>query len=446
MTQDINSTRQVRFSSDQPTVFTYGYTSDHDEAAADECDQPDELDPCSQLPGSPLPSVLDKILGGDELPATTTSSCQHKRPLHDDSTSQPEAGDTESPPPQDSHKRLHLDVRPLPIPASSPSSSVHSPSSQNDNLHSNNSTPSPNTFTAPLPTHQPASWSDRLASKRLSPDSPFFDGPTALPLLKSVDTQDDSQNDTQDTCDPPFFSNRPLQRSLLPEFLQHLQDHTNDTDPEDDDNDALSDLAELSESFRKSKQRIVDSLFADEEDYNDADFASASTRYTSLLDDADHSDDDEEGIYSSSAFSSLAAPRSGPANSSLNDEIDQFFFTPTTYDCSSSNFDYHTPKLSIDEQQQRFLHYGKSLYLTVWPHFLNMDYFDQHDAKDRSQIDPEDDDVSHTTFAYFDTKFTVIEKLGSGEYADVWKVKPRDSEQVYAVKKLKTSFQSFTDR
>ncbi|CAO3576852.1 unnamed protein product [Absidia cylindrospora] len=122
-------------------------------------------------------------------------------------------------------------------------------------------------------------------------------------------------------------------------------------------------------------------------------------------------------------------------------------------------------KLSIQQQKQQFLALGRPTYITSWPHFLTLEYFDNRDAHDRSDIvpSPSSSDSNNiegdqedmpggeistplSSASYFDTKFSVLERIGSGEYADVWKVWNTESNEVFAVKKLKIPFQSFADR
>lgn len=157
------------------------------------------------------------------------------------------------------------------------------------------------------------------------------------------------------------------------------------------------------------------------------------------------------------------------------DEMD-LFFSAGPADHTSMSF---TTKLSIAQQKQEFLALAKPTWITSWPHFLTYDYFNTHDAHDRSDIVPsppvipldnnnnldthtgddtsdnEDESKSTTTTAaiplistasYFDTKFSVLHRVGSGEYADVWKVWDIESNEVFAIKKLKVPFQSFSDR
>jgi hypothetical protein len=165
------------------------------------------------------------------------------------------------------------------------------------------------------------------------------------------------------------------------------------------------------------------------------------------------------------------------------DEMD-IFFSAGPADNTSMSF---TTKLSIAQQKQEFLALAKPTWITSWPHFLTYDYFNTHDAHDRSDIVPSppsspstnpldnnssnnnnldthtDDDTSDnddesksttttaaippiSTASYFDTKFSVLHRVGSGEYADVWKVWDIESNEVFAIKKLKIPFQSFSDR
>ncbi|KAI8071983.1 kinase-like domain-containing protein, partial [Thamnidium elegans] len=46
----------------------------------------------------------------------------------------------------------------------------------------------------------------------------------------------------------------------------------------------------------------------------------------------------------------------------------------------------------------------------------------------------------------FDAKFSILKSMGSGEYAEVWKVLELSSKQMFAVKKSKVPFTGWEDR
>jgi hypothetical protein len=82
---------------------------------------------------------------------------------------------------------------------------------------------------------------------------------------------------------------------------------------------------------------------------------------------------------------------------------------------------------------------------SLYPHLLGRQYFENARSSgcwdipnvDLEQADHED---------YFFKRFDIIETLGKGSFADVFKVKCKDTGQVSAIKKTRHSFQGMKDR
>ncbi|KAI8067051.1 kinase-like domain-containing protein [Gongronella butleri] len=387
--------RHVRFSSVEPEVYTYNDGSSDTGWSAPSFSDDNE----DALAVPPVP-VLS--------PLPTTYDASSKR-VHDE----------EEIPMQ--NKRLHS------IPGHPDALDSHTPSPL---PYQDTTLPPP----APIPQRDwPPRRATRLDMGHLNDSSDDDD------LFDKSDPFDDDDDDEEDT---PFFANRALQRPLLQEFLQHA-----------DDQDKLD--VDALENFKKGNQRMRADIFGDDTDgEGDDDDPFLAPQAATRLEEHDQEDAEREPrrvLPFGATGASLNVPSSSRhADTSGMDEIDSFFSLPT-YDYSS-NIDFFTPKLSIDEQQQQFRHYGKPLHMTTWPHFLDIDYFDRHDSKDRAEVgsnSPQAAAIASTDSAdtpYFDTKFTVLNLLGSGEFSHVWKVHCSDTNDVYAVKRLKAPFHGFSDR
>ncbi|KAG0180939.1 hypothetical protein DFQ28_004745 [Apophysomyces sp. BC1034] len=139
-----------------------------------------------------------------------------------------------------------------------------------------------------------------------------------------------------------------------------------------------------------------------------------------------------EGVDGHPRLASCTRPRSSLPNF-YDDEVDAFF---SSY---------------VDEQQEssttranRLQNSMRNEFLTEWPHFLTNDYFTTH-GPDNWGIDREGNESRKAT-TYFDTTFSILKCLGSGEFAEVWKVRHVGTGKLFAIKQTKTPFLSCDDR
>ncbi|KAI8085773.1 kinase-like domain-containing protein [Gilbertella persicaria] len=118
------------------------------------------------------------------------------------------------------------------------------------------------------------------------------------------------------------------------------------------------------------------------------------------------------------------------------DEVDAFFSSHNPADEPEYVLS-SALKMSILQQQ----HQQGPPFITDFPHFLTQEYFEQCGPQDRqirrrnSQNGP-----------YFEEKFHMIKNMGSGEYAEVWKVRCLNTNEEYAIKKSKVPFIGWDDR
>ena len=91
-------------------------------------------------------------------------------------------------------------------------------------------------------------------------------------------------------------------------------------------------------------------------------------------------------------------------------------------------------------------------YLRTQPRFLTSEYFKEHTPESCMEEEEEelyeDDDAQHQTqiVPYFEAKYTILGSLGSGEYAEVYKVEHVETGKQWAIKKTKGKFVSYDDR
>lgn len=130
-----------------------------------------------------------------------------------------------------------------------------------------------------------------------------------------------------------------------------------------------------------------------------------------------------------------------------DDAIDAFF------SCSNLEDNISTERLSSStlRKGQYNMDFLKNKvrpgFLALQPRFLTAEYFRENGP--RSCAKDEEEIGNTTAFAlrpYFESKFTIIERLGSGEYADVYKVFDQETSSLSAVKKTKLPFRSYDDR
>ncbi|KAG2237514.1 hypothetical protein INT48_005550 [Thamnidium elegans] len=130
-----------------------------------------------------------------------------------------------------------------------------------------------------------------------------------------------------------------------------------------------------------------------------------------------------------------------PKSIHYDDEVDAFFSSNNNPAADEPEYVLSSAlKMSLLQQQHR----GVPMYITEWPHFLTLDYFKHHGPQDR--VIEDDKPIRISTTPYFDAKFSILKSMGSGEYAEVWKVLELSSKQMFAVKKSKVPFTGWEDR
>lgn len=217
-----------------------------------------------------------------------------------------------------------------------------------------------------------------------------------------------------------FLADRPVRRSLLSELLQcsepgHAEDEDVFMDPE-------------------ARRSILEAVFGED------------------VQPLDDNGDGEETMMSKSP-----PTRSSRLQQQYNDAIDEFF--------SSSHIEDNIPterimssSLKKSQLQPWNWHKNRPGYLTLKPRFLDEDYFATHgpttcsgddESEEENKENEEEVGGERSPFSatpYFDIRFSILSLLGSGEYAEVYKVKDLQTGQLAALKKTKVPFCSYDDR
>ncbi|KAF7720835.1 hypothetical protein EC973_005978 [Apophysomyces ossiformis] len=144
------------------------------------------------------------------------------------------------------------------------------------------------------------------------------------------------------------------------------------------------------------------------------------------------------GVDAHSRLNSCPRSRSSLPNF-YDDEVDAFFSG-----CVDDPIESSTSRANRWQTNSR-----RNEFLTEWPHFLTSDYFATHGLDNRAiehSQQQQDGKESRKATTYFDTTFSILKCLGSGEFAEVWKVRHVTNGQLYAIKQTKTPFVSCDDR
>lgn len=210
-----------------------------------------------------------------------------------------------------------------------------------------------------------------------------------------------------------------------------------DEDEDDEEDDAFDQDFLLNgdhRSFRRSlySELVNSSNLGPEQDEERR--INSSKRMSSSLFDGENTDDLEDKTTLPLTRSQIRQPLA------YEDEVDAFFSSYNPADepefvMSSS------AKMCILQQQ----HKQGPLWLTKSPHFLTEEYFQQNGPQDRTIPTAQKPDTTPLA-SYFDSKFSILGKMGSGEFAEVWKCRCLDTEKVYAIKKSKEVFTGWDDR
>jgi hypothetical protein len=217
-----------------------------------------------------------------------------------------------------------------------------------------------------------------------------------------------------------------------------------DEDDEDDEEDEyFNDTIDIDEKpYRRSlySELVTSSNLPDDEDRRKSNLIPSS-----LFDhqEGDEEEEEEDGATdfedkTTLPLSKSYAQRAQPLN--FEDEVDRLFSSHNPAD--EPEFVLSSAvKMSILQQQ----HQHGPLWHTDKPHFLTSSYFENHSPQDRS-IPKSDNNQTASITSYFDSKFERLGAMGSGEFAQVWKVRCLATNEIYAIKKSKNSFAGWDDR
>lgn len=219
-----------------------------------------------------------------------------------------------------------------------------------------------------------------------------------------------------------------------------------------------------SKSQTPAKKSRIDTLFDSQASEDEVENLGIGQHSPHLLfqqdDDNEEEEDDDDGLFNSSApirrslYSELLMSSNIDHDEDLESKttlpLSRSYARPIPEDEVDVFFSSHNPanepefvlssalKYSLLQQEHRL---GPA-WVTSTPHFLTPEYFENYTVQDREIPAPES--TYSSSVSLFDTQFTVLGNLGSGEFAEVWKVSCENQE--YAIKKAKVNFTGWEDR
>ncbi|KAL0090574.1 hypothetical protein J3Q64DRAFT_1413982 [Phycomyces blakesleeanus] len=104
------------------------------------------------------------------------------------------------------------------------------------------------------------------------------------------------------------------------------------------------------------------------------------------------------------------------SNAAYDDDIDAFF--------SNSHAEDNGPEFVLSAAYKMSLLHNKPHrqdFITLQPHFLTAEYFKTHKPNDGQPAVEEEDERKVNPAPYYSYQFKFMGRLGSGEYADVWR-------------------------
>jgi hypothetical protein len=239
-----------------------------------------------------------------------------------------------------------------------------------------------------------------------------------------------------------------------PRVVEEQEEEEEEEDEEDEDI-PINSLHSLGDkAFRRSlySELLLSSNLGTEDDEVLLHSRRKSANIAShLFDDEEEEDENEEERENDQDFTTeddkTTIPLSRPYAAKphhYDDEIDALFSSHVDEPQTAEFVLSSSLKMAILNQQQNHT----PRYHTEWPHFLTTDYFKQHGPKDRSITipSPPTKQSSTTASTWFDSKYSILSSLGSGEFAEVWQVRELDTNQISAVKKSKSHFVGWDDR
>lgn len=213
-------------------------------------------------------------------------------------------------------------------------------------------------------------------------------------------------------------------------------------DDDDDDGDEL-DLASFVSARRSLYNELQSSEFNHPEDddvYVNA-YEERRGLYEAILGDEE---DEDIGLDEGSSWLQEPVHSCGPQH--YDDDIDDFFSSSHVEDSIA------TERIPSPQLFKRLRNWQKIRpgYLSSKPRFLTDHYFETNGPKscDMDEEMPEDNDGEHPICkeSYLDTNFVLMDRLGSGEFADVYKARRHGSDTLLAIKRTKHPFAGYDDR
>lgn len=264
----------------------------------------------------------------------------------------------------------------------------------------------------------------------LTETSNLFDQPDVDTQVPRDNTPQQTQENVKDTIqqDMDSIDNKldwPFEQPYPTQFM------------EDEDDDDL-DLASFVSARRSLFNELQSSEFNHPED--DDDQESRRDLYEAILGDEEDDDDNDVGRNGSSW---LPEPIHSCGPQHYDDDIDDFFSSSHVEDSIA------TERIPSPQLIKRLRNWQKIRpgYLASKPRFLTNDYFETNGPKSCA-MDEEmpDDDNTICKESYLDTNFVLMDRLGSGEFADVYKARRHESDTLLAIKRTKHPFAGYDDR
>ncbi|KAJ8659929.1 hypothetical protein O0I10_004522 [Lichtheimia ornata] len=232
----------------------------------------------------------------------------------------------------------------------------------------------------------------------------------------------------------------PCDGATYPNAASFIDD---DNDENDDDDDDELDLASFVSARRSLFNELQSSEINHPEDDDDVDdIAYEESRrdlYEAILGDEE---DEDIGLDEGSSWLQEPAHSCGPQH--YDDDIDDFFSSSHVEDSIA------TERIPSPQLIKRLRNWQKIRpgYLSSKPRFLTNHYFETNGPKSCDMDEEMPDEKEHPMCkeSYLDTNFVLMDRLGSGEFADVYKARRRDSNTLLAIKRTKHPFAGYDDR
>ncbi|CAO3615545.1 unnamed protein product [Cunninghamella blakesleeana] len=207
-----------------------------------------------------------------------------------------------------------------------------------------------------------------------------------LKLSSQFSTQSDNNNHGLEDEDDIFFMKRPLQRTLIGDFLR-----TKDMDEDEDDTLHLNNN-ENNNTFNpfyldKNNNEIDLLQNSDEELENETTYVN---KYSFNSDNLDEESEQQHNHNNTNIHNNVHNNNNNMNTMSSThrelDEVDAFFSATSNHDYTNTLKSIGAgteSKLSILEQRKQFLKLSTEDFITAYPHFISSTYFKTHTIHDR---------------------------------------------------------------